>query len=293
MDVAFEREVELLSRDVERVLVDIAAAADDCLAQREEELPDTLLAPPILDELERRVTQVVDQPGVRELTTADELAHRGQGVRERRVTDRHQVERIPDAGHVVGQPFVDPERGLLAEERPRDDVERELVRQLVGNQPIQQVGRLIDRQQDPHTERLGECGDPVGDGSRADVLLFELAVGLEDDHLDSVGQVVRQIGADLSVGALGVARDPRQVLFQLGVVVDLEVVRLVDVPIEVVILHQVLPIVRVELVALGRRLGGPADREQPDEPGDRPVAIDSAPVMGAAHDSPRERPAAY
>ena len=54
-------------------------------------------------------------------------------------------------------------------------------------------------------------------------------------------QVVLQLGADALVGALGVRRDPLEVLLELGVVVDVEVVGLVDVPLERVVPRAVLP----------------------------------------------------
>ena len=64
-------------------------------------------------------------------------------------------------------------------------------------------------------------------------------------HLER--QVVLQVGADLLVGALGVAGDPLEMLLDLRVVVDLEVIGGVDVPLEVVVVDVVLAEVRHEL----------------------------------------------
>ena len=119
LQVLVELLVELLGLEPERFFVGALAAADDGLAQREEELPQPFLAPPRFDELERRVAEVVGEPAVGELH-ALEIAHRRDDVGDRRVADRHQVERLPVAGHVVGQAFVDPERQAAAEQRARE-----------------------------------------------------------------------------------------------------------------------------------------------------------------------------
>ena len=66
------------------------------------------------------------------------------------------------------------------------------------------------------------------------------------------------------VGALGVAGDPLEVLLDLGVVVDLEVIRRVDVPLEVVVLDAVLVVVRHE-----RRLRAGGDRAGDKDEGRR------------------------
>ena len=78
------------------------------------------------------------------------------------------------------------------------------------------------------------------------------------------GQVVLQVGADLLVGAFGVAGDPLEVLFELGVVVDLEVVGRVDVPVELVVVDVVLAEVRDE-----RRLRGGRARVAGDDQGNQ------------------------
>ena len=65
LQVLLELLVELLGLQPERFFVGALAAADDRLAQREQELPQPFLAPARFDELERRVTEVVGQAAVR------------------------------------------------------------------------------------------------------------------------------------------------------------------------------------------------------------------------------------
>ena len=136
--------------------------------------------------------------------------------------------------------------------------------QLVDDQAVQPVRRLVDRHDHSLAHRLGKRADAFR-GLAEDVFLLELAVRLEQDQLHFEGQVVLQIGADLLIRAFRVAGDARQVLFELRVVVDLEVVRLVDVPLEVVVVDSVLPVVRDE-----RRLrGGHARRRDQHRGGDQ------------------------
>ncbi len=97
------------------------------------------------------------------------------------------------------------------------------------------------------TLAFGEGQHAFGRGAGRDVLLLELAVGLENDERHALGEVVPQVGADLLVGALRVARDPRQVLLVFGIEVDFEVVRLVRMPLELVVVNLVLAVVRREL----------------------------------------------
>ena len=61
LQVALEVLIELVLLHLERFFVGVLAAADDALAQREQELPDAFLAALRLDELEHRVSEVVDR----------------------------------------------------------------------------------------------------------------------------------------------------------------------------------------------------------------------------------------
>ena len=118
------------------------------------------------------------------------------------------------------------------------------MRQLVNDQPVEQVGRLVDRQHHAVAVRLGECADAFLGRAWNDVLLLELGAGLEDDQRNLEGEIVLQVGADLLVCALGVAGDALQVLLGLGVVVNLEMIGRVDVPPEIVVADLVLAVVR-------------------------------------------------
>ena len=261
LHVRVELLVELVGRDAQRLLEGALAAADGGLAQREQELADALLAPALLDELEGCVPQVVDQAGVGKPAVAVELAHGRDDVGHGGVAHRHQVERPPDAGHVVGQPFVHPQRHAAAHERARDDVELEDVGEFVGDEAVELVGRLVNRHEHPVAGRLGKGRHALAHGARNDVLLLELALRLEDEQRDLLGEVVLQFGTELLVGALGVAGDALEVLFGLGVVVDLEVVGRVDRPSERVVSDLVLAEVRHKR---GLRCdgGGPGRKQQ-------------------------------
>ena len=239
--------VELARRHLERFFVRARAAADGALAQREEELPHAVLAPARFDELVERVAEVVDQARAAEVAVAFHLAHARDDVGDRRVAHGHQIERIPDAALVFGAAFMHPQRDVAAEQRHRDEVVLEDVRQLVDDQPVEQVRRQIDRQHHAVALAFGEREHAFLRGARRDVLLLELAVRLEDDERHALVEVVPQVRADLLIRALGVARDPLEVPLVFGVVVDLEVVGLVDVPLELVVVDLVLAVIRRHL----------------------------------------------
>ena len=91
--------VELAGRAAEGLLVDVVhAAAQHVLAQRVEELADALLAVAVLHELEGGVAHVVDEPAAE----GGELGPRQRRdlVRDRGVTDLHQVQGVPGPAHV-------------------------------------------------------------------------------------------------------------------------------------------------------------------------------------------------
>ena len=120
---------------------------------------DAFLAPPRLDELEDGVAEVVDEARVAGVAVPFEPAHLRHDVGDGGVADRHQVERRPRPALVVGQAFVDPQRHAPADERLRDDVELEVVRELVDDEAVQPIRRIVDRQQHAIAERLGERAD--------------------------------------------------------------------------------------------------------------------------------------
>ena len=98
LQVLLELLVELLRLELEGLLVGALAAADDALAQREEELPDAFLAPARFDELERaRARGCRSGAGCRSRRSPRSSLIFGHDVGDGGVAHRHQVERIPDA----------------------------------------------------------------------------------------------------------------------------------------------------------------------------------------------------
>jgi hypothetical protein len=187
--------------------------------------------------------EVVDHAAA-QLAVPFELGHLRHDVGDRRVAHLHQIHRPPDAGHVIGQPFVHPERHVAAHQRHRNHVELELVGQLVDDQPVEQVGRLVHRHHDAHAHRLGEGADAFLRRTGDDVLLLELAAGLEEDERHLVREVVFELRAHVLIRALGVAGHPLEMRLDRRVVVNGEVVSLVGPPLEVVVARLVLAVVR-------------------------------------------------
>jgi len=224
------------------------------LRSSEQEVADPLLPELRLDVLVDRVPEVVDQQRVAGFSVPFHLGHLRHDVGHCRVPDLHQVARAPLPALVVRSALVHPQRHVAADQPLRDDVELELVRELVHHQAVELIGRVVDRHHHALADRLGKGADAFLRRARIHVLLFELAVRLEQDqlHLGALREFVPQIGADLLIRALGVTRDPGQMLFNLRVVVDLEMIRVVDLPVESVIVNIVLPEVRDERCLRGR-----------------------------------------
>jgi len=163
--------------------------------------------PPLgLDELEGRVAEVVHERGFDVCPVALEAAHLRDHVGDRGIADRHEVHRPPDARHVIRQAFSDPQGHRFADERLRHDVEFEDVRQLVDDQPVEEVRRIVEREQ--HPSRYGSANAPTPSWAAPGMTFCcsnSLCVlKMIRGHLER--EVVLQLGADLLVGALGVAR---------------------------------------------------------------------------------------
>ena len=155
---------------------------------------------------------------------------------------------------------MDPERRAAPYERGGNDVVVELVRQLVDDEPVEEIRRLVHRHDDALAGRLREGADAFLRRAGNDVLLLELAARLKQDQRDLVGQVVLQFGADVLIGAFRIPGHPLEVRFDLRVVVHDEVIRLVRVPGEVVVADLVLAEIR-DVRGLGRgRLHGQGER---------------------------------
>jgi hypothetical protein len=148
------------------------------------------------------------------------------------------------------------------------DVVLKLVRELVHRQAIEQVGRFVHRHDDAEPARFGKRPHAFLRRARNDVLLPEFAARREENERHLEREVMFELGADMLIRALGVAGDLLEVRLDLRVVVDLEMVRRVDLPLEVVVADLVLAVIRHK-VGLCRRPAGTAQdhqrRDQDDE----------------------------
>ena len=261
LQVAIELLVPFLGRDLERFLVGVVAAADHRTTQREDVGAHAFLAPFRFHELERGVTEVVDEARIAEAAVVLHLAHLRHDVGDGGVAHGHDVERAPVAGHVVRHAFEHPQRHVAADQPGRDDVELELVRELMDDQAIEQIGRLVDRHDDAIAAGLGERADAFLRRAGLHVLLPELARRREQDQRQLHRQIVFELGADVLIRALGIARDAFEMRLDLRVVIDLEVFGLVGVPLEVVVADLVLAEVG-DVAGLRQRKAGRASQRQ-------------------------------
>ncbi len=113
--------------------------------------------------------------------------------------------------------------------------------QLVPDQRIELVRRHVDRQDHAVGDRLGEGGDELGDEAEGDVGLLELDVRPVVDEADAERDLVIEDLREARVLALGVGDDLLEMVLRLRVVVDVEVGRLVDLPVERLVGDLVLP----------------------------------------------------
>ena len=158
--------------------------------------------------------------------------------------------------------------------------------QLVRNQAVKGVVDLVDREDHAVAIGLGKRQHALGQLARLDVLLLELALRLVEHERHLEREIVLEIRADLLIGALRVADDPPEMLLDLRVVVDLEVIRRVDVPLEVVVADLVFAVVG----DVARLRGGLVRRSHAEDQGQKssPHQRDGAAHVARAHDSPRK-----
>jgi hypothetical protein len=140
-----------------------------------------------------------------------QILHRREDVVDHGVPNDHLVERVLVLAEVRGHAFHDPERSAGAEGAAEvalvEDRELEDVRQLVGDERVQLVGRLVDREHHAVLDRLRERPDLLADLAERDVRLLELGVRLVDDHRHAEPELVVELLADPQVRALGVRDD--------------------------------------------------------------------------------------
>ena len=110
----------------------------------------------------------------------------------------------------------------------------------MDDQAIEQIGRLVDRHHDAVAAGLGERADAFLRRAGLDVLLPEFARRREQDQRQLHRQIVFELGADVLIRALGIARDAFEMRLDLRVVIDLEVLGLIGVPREVVVADLIL-----------------------------------------------------
>ncbi len=254
---AAELAVEVLGVHAEGALDRAADPRADGVAHLDQEVAQRLLAPLLLDEVEHRVAEAVGEEA------ADVgLGDRRDAVVDHRVAQVHPVARRLVLGHVAGHALHEPggrRRGdALAGAALAEDVVLEDVGQLVEDQLHQLGVGQVHRQHHPVAHRRGEGADALGDEVEDDVVLLERRVGLVEDQrrrlLDLVVELLRQV----VVGALGERHHLLQQVRLLLVVVDVEMGRVVDLPVEV-------PVLDLVLAELRR---GPGGQQQTDGGGD-------------------------
>ena len=131
---------------------------------------------------------------------------------------------MPDTGHVISQPFIEPDRYCGLGRRPRNDVEHEDVGDLVGD-PISEIfWRFIDKDHDPIALWLRKGTSSGETCPRRDALLLKVAAGLEKYKRYVEGQLMCKLRAHELVRALRQVFDPLEIIRERGKVVDVETV---------------------------------------------------------------------
>ena len=210
------------------------------LAELPQEVADPFGAVVLLDEVEGRLAVTVGQEVERlqPVDRRDEPVHHG-------IADDHPVEVVFVAPQVAGETFHDPGGHVGAEgARQRllvQDAELEDVRQLVADERVLLVGRDIHRQDHAVLDRQGEGSDELGDELEQGIGLLELHVRLVVDERDAELDLVVEELRQPHVLALGVGDDFLEERLLLRIVVHVEVRRLVEVPVEVLVGDLVLP----------------------------------------------------
>src|SRR5690606_37760571 len=183
------------------------------------------------------------------------------------VADVHLIFGRLLARPVLGETFGPPVH-VLRRKTPATGVERldlgqlgdlEGVDQLVAQRLEELRVVAAEREGDPAFEVFREPEDALGDEARVEVRLLEVLVRRVDDEGDAFERMVPEPSRELLERFLGVGEgEPRDWLL-LGVVVDVDVFAVEDVPLEVAVLDLVLP--ERDRLALSFRHG----REQGEE----------------------------
>ena len=232
--VAPELQVELVRLDVEGPAKSHRDVTAEERAVLEDEVADRVLAPLGLHEVVHGVAVAVGGIAL--------------DVDLRDGRDEVLVDRVPQVHAVlvvlvvseVGREALHEPRRRIRRERPAEaaaeqDFVLEDVRQLVLDQRLQLLVGHVDRKDHPVPGRLGEGADALGDEVELDVVLLELGVRRVVDDRDALRNLVVQPARQLVVGRLGHRHDFLERVLFARVVVDVEVRRRVDVPVELVV----------------------------------------------------------
>ena len=214
-------------------------------------LADHLIAPAPADEREERLAEAVREERVRIV----------RHLRDRRnVVLRHGVAH-DDVGmrvarplrHVLGHALHEPERRIHRLERAQaaarlavpEDIELELVHHFVREHVLGGAVVAGEEEEHPVAERLGDATHALAQVAGHEVLAEIRARGEEHDRL-LVAELPLERAREALVRAFGHARDVHRDRRFGGIVVNREVLRLDDVPLEMRVLHLVLAELRRE-----------------------------------------------
>ena len=235
-----ELEVEVVGLDLERAPERHGDVAAEEGAVLEDEVPDGVLAPLGFHEVVHGMAVTVGG-----IALDVDLRDRRDEVLVDRVPQVHAVLVVLVVAEVRRHPLDDPGRNVrrerAAEPAAEEDLVLEDVRELVLDERLELLVRQVDGKDHPVAGGLGEGADALGDEVELDVVLLELGVRRVIDDRDTLRDLVVQPARQLVVGRLGHRDDLLERLALARVVVHVEVRRLVDRPVELVVDDLVLP----------------------------------------------------
>lgn len=197
----------------------------------------------------------------------------GNPVVDHRVAQEHPVRRPLVLGHVARHPLHHPlgDAEAAAELPLEEDLVLEDVGKLVLDEREELAVGQVDRQHHPVAHRAGEGADPFGDEVDDDVVLLERGVGLVEDERRRLLDLEVEPSREPVVGALGERDDLLELRRVGGVVVDVEVGRMVDPPVELAVLDLVLAERRVEALRRDPRRARRQHHEERDQKPQQPA----------------------
>jgi hypothetical protein len=221
---------------------------------------DHVVAPAGGDVLPEREAVAVGEELVRAL---GHLPDGRQRAVERRVAQPGVRLRVPvPERQELRHPLHEPERRVHLREHlqvgagppAREDVELELVHHLVHQHVLERLVVAGERLRHALAQRVRHAARALAQVAEH-VALREVAAAREEDDRLLLAELVLEQPREPRVAALGHARRVHRRLALGRVVVDAEVLRLDDAPVEAVVLHEVLP--EVELRPRRGRERGP------------------------------------